>query len=226
MTYLIWAGVLGLGLALAFSLHRQGQTRTAVRARYFDVVAPLFDTPLTGLAATGFPRLSGRYRGALFDLQVVPDTLTYRKLPALWLLVTLPQPLAVKATLDVMLRPMGVEPFSHFRDLARQIATPANFPADCAIRSDNPDADLPDADLPDADLVAAHIARLDPEQLKELVISPKGLRIVWLAEEADRTRYLAFRDAEMGKTALPAARLQPLLHALIALRDDLSKDTP
>ncbi|OZA06145.1 MAG: hypothetical protein B7Y02_15035 [Rhodobacterales bacterium 17-64-5] len=70
-------------------------------------------------------------------------------------------------------------------------------------------------------MVLAHLARLDPDLLKELVISPKGLRLVWLAEEADRTRYLAFRDSEMGKAPLPPARLEPLLNALLALRDDL-----
>jgi len=96
---------------------------------------------------------------------------------------------------------------------------PAGFPEDCAIRSDDPAA------APPADLVLHHLKALDADLLKELLISPKGLRLVWLVEEADRTRYLAFRDAEMGKTALPPARLKPLLHALIALRDDL-KDLP
>ena len=169
------------------------------------------------LAPTGFPRLSGRYQGALFDLQVVPDTLTYRKLPALWLLVTLAEPTPARATLDVMLRPRGVEPFSNFRDLAVQITTPPGFPEDCAIRSDAPrQRRLPI-------WCWTHLARLDPDLLKEMVISPKGLRLVWLAEEADRTRYLAFRDAEMGKTPLAPALLEPLLAALLALRDDLKE---
>jgi hypothetical protein len=100
-----------------------------------------------------------------------------------------------------------------------QIATPAGFPEDCAIRSDAPEAAVPAA------FVLKHLEGLDADLLKELVISPKGLRLVWLADEADRTRYLAFRDAEMGKAPLAAARLEPLLNALLALRDDL-KDLP
>ena len=50
----------------------------------------------------------------------------------------------------------------------------------------------------------------------------------FLAEEADRGRYLIFRDAEMALTPLPAARIAPLLETLAALRDDLiawSKET-
>lgn len=58
--------------------------------------------------------------------------------------------------------------------------------------------------------------------MKELVISPKGLRLVLLGDEADRGRYLIFRDGEVGQTPLPPARLLPLLDALRALRDDLT----
>lgn len=219
MKFLIWALVIAIGCGIAVRLRGQSAKRFAVRGRYFAAVETLFEAPIVALAPTGFPRISGRYQGGLFDLQVVPDTLTYRKLPALWLLVTLAEPTPARATLDVMLRPRGVEPFSNFRDLAVQIATPAGFPEDCAIRSDAPEAAVPAA------FVLKHLEGLDADLLKELVISPKGLRLVWLAEEADRTRYLAFRDAEMGKAPLAAARLEPLLNALLALRDDL-KDLP
>lgn len=217
MKFLIWALVIAIGCGIAVRLRGQSARRFAVRGRYFAGVERLFAEPILATAPTGFPRLSGHYQGALFDLQVVPDTLTYRKLPALWLLVTLAEPTPARATLDVMLRPRGVEPFSNFRDLGQQIATPQGFPEDCAIRSDAPEA------APPAELVLAHLTRLKPDLLKELVISPKGLRLVWLAEEADRTRYLAFRDAEMGRTPLAPALLQPLLAALLALRDDLKE---
>ena len=67
----------------------------------------------------------------------------------------------------------------------------------------------------------------DDPKVKELVLSPKGLRIVLLAEEADRGRYLIFRDAEMGQTPLAPARLSPILDRLAALRQDvLSRKDP
>ena len=61
----------------------------------------------------------------------------------------------------------------------------------------------------------------DDPKVKELVLSPKGLRIVILGEEADRGRFLIFREAEMGRTPLSPARLQPMLDRLAALRDDI-----
>lgn len=214
-TILVLIGLAGLFAAIAWHLRGRAQARVAVRAGYFAAVAPEFSNLRQAVADTGFPRLSGVWQGDTFDLQAVPDTLTFRKLPALWLLVTLPAPLPLRGTLDMLLRPMGTEPFTHFMQLATQIATPPGLPPEAVLRCDDPTA------LPPADLVARHVAGLDKTRLKELVISPKGVRIVWLMEEADRTRYLIFRDAEMGATALPPAQLRPLLTALQALRDDL-----
>jgi hypothetical protein len=202
-------------LALWMHLRARAKRRALARAGFLDQVAPLFSNLRTEIAPSGFPRLSGWHEGELFDLQVVPDTLTYRKLPALWLLVTLPVPLPVRATMDVILRPCGTEVFSRFRDLPVQVAAPPGFPADCAVRTDDPGA------MPDAALVGQHIAQLDQTRLKEVVVSPKGCRIVWLAQEADRARYLLFRDAELGTGALAPDTLLPLLSALCALRDDL-----
>ncbi|MFM7446125.1 MAG: hypothetical protein ACKO2N_19890, partial [Tabrizicola sp.] len=153
--------------------------------------------------------------GLAFDLQAIPDTLTFRKLPALWVLVTLPEPLPLDATLDLMARPSGNEPFTRFATLPQSLPTPPNLPKEIAIRTD----DAPR--LPPPDLIAAHADLFQDPRVKELVLSPKGLRIVILAEEADRGRYLIFREAEMGRTPLPPARLEPVLDRLAAIRKDV-----
>ena len=159
--------------------------------------------------------MTGRRAGLAFDLQAIPDTLTFRKLPALWLLVTLPEALPVTATLDLLARPSGNEPFTRFTTLTQSLPTPPGLPKDVAIRSDAASGAAPEA------LVAAHADLYGDPAIKELVISPKGLRIVLLAEEADRGRYLIFREAEMGMTPLAPDRLLPLLDRLAALREDV-----
>lgn len=204
-----------LGLWLARRLYLETRGRAAARAGYFDAVKPLFDGGEARLEPTGFPRMTGRRAGLAFDLQAIPDTLTFRKLPALWVLVTLPGPLPLRATLDLMARPSGHEPFSRFAALPQSLTALPGLPAHVAIRSDDATA------LPPADLVARHAAIFTDTSVKELVLSPRGLRIVILAEEADRGRYLIFREAEMGRAPLPAARLAPLLDRLAALRADL-----
>lgn len=204
-----------LGLWLAVRLVRESAARAQGRASYFSAVKPLFNDGETRLQPTGFPRMTGRRAGLSFDLQAVPDTLTFRKLPALWVLITLPEPLPIRATLDLMARPSGNEPFTKFATLPQSLPTPPDLPKDVAIRSD----DAPR--IPPPDLIAAHADLFTDPRVKELVLSPKGLRIVILAEEADRGRYLIFREAEMGRTPLPPSRLEPLLDRLAAIRKDV-----
>lgn len=189
--------------------------RSAARAGYLDACLPLFATPLKGLADTGFARVSGRYNGQMFDVQVVPDSLSLRKLPCLWLLVTLVERLAVAGTFDVMLRATGAETFSKFSTLTGQIATPAGFPEGCTIRTDA-------AVSPGIEAIGQYMAGLDAARLKEVVMAPAGVRVVWLAEEADRGRYLLFRDSEMGAEALHPTMLQPLMDGLCGLWADLT----
>ena len=193
---------------------RAGLQRWAARAGYFDLVAGLFDRVVVQVQPSGFARMTG-YRGSFgFDLQAVPDSLTFRKLPARWVMVTLPALLPLRATLDVMARPAGGEPFSHFATLPHSLPCPATLPEGTAVRSDN-------ATLVAAGLLERHAAIFADPRVKELVISPKGLRLVILAEEADRGRYLLFRDAELGGVALDPARVATLLQTLLLLRSDV-----
>ncbi len=204
-----------LGLWLGFRLMREASARSRARASYFSAAKALFDGGETRVQPTGFPRMTGRRDGLAFDLQAIPDTLTFRKLPALWVLVTLPEPLPLDATLDLMARPSGNEPFSKFTTLPQSLPTPPDLPKEVAIRSDDATR------IPPQDLLARHADLFSDPSVKELVLSPKGLRIVILAEEADRGRYLIFREAEMGRTPLSPTRLAPLLDRLAAIREDV-----
>ncbi|MCX7288517.1 MAG: hypothetical protein NTW20_13430 [Rhodobacterales bacterium] len=207
-----------LGLWLGLRLLRESRRRVADRAGYFADVKPLFDGGETRLQPTGFPRMTGTRRDLSFDLQALPDTLSFRKLPALWVLVTLPEPMPLRATLDLMARPSGNEPFTRFATLPQSLPAPPGLPATVAIRTDDADR------APLANLITAHADLFDDPQVKELVLSPKGLRIVILAEEADRGRFLIFREAEMGRIPLSPARLAPILDRLVALREVILKD--
>ncbi len=213
-------GAILLGAAVLFvllvrHLRRASADRVAQRTGYLDACRALLDAPRMGRGDSGFARLGGRYLEVEADIQALPDTLTFRKLPALWVLVTLPGPLPVGATMNLMIRPTGIEPFSRFQTLSHQLDRPDDFPEDCAIRTDSR------AHMPPEDLVRAHLHIFDDPRVKELVISPKGVRIVFLAEEAQRSRYLIYRDAEMGVTPIAANLLKPKLDQLIALRADV-----
>ena len=69
----------------------------------------------------------------------------------------------------------------------------------------------------------ARLAFSAGDVIEPLVISPKGLRLVILADEAERGRFLIFRDAEVGTAPLSAERLTPLISTLLALRHTLNE---
>ena len=206
-------------LWLAWKTLQATAARKTTRAAYFNDISAIFDSVTTRIEPTGLPRMAGKLGPYAFDIQSVQDSLTFRKLPALWVMLTLPAPMPVKATLDIMARPTGQEPFSHFARLPQSLPAPAPLSDDIAIRSDNA------AEVPPLAAIAPHLALFADPKVKELVISPKGLRLVILAEEAERGRYLIFREAELGKTPLERKHLIPLIDALLALRQSLIEAT-
>ena len=217
-----WQGILGgfLAAALAvFLLWRFRKSEIARQAapmaffgRALEVVE---NAELTGTGGAGLPRLSGRYKSHAIQIHPVTDTLAIRKIPALWLLVTVQSPLPVTAKFDMMMRPAGPTTFSNFDLLPHTIKPAPDFPAEAVIRSDDPAAALP------CHVVAPHLDLFDNRRAKELLIAPQGLRIVWLLAEADRARYGVFRQAEFGDVVLDAALLTDLLDRLIALRQSI-----
>lgn len=216
----IWAVLAAATAGVVLVLLRRAQAaRAARRGAFLGAATVLFEQVRIELAATGFPRMAGRRGGAEFDIQVVPDTLSVRKLPALWVLVSLPGPLPVTGTLDVLLRPTGMETFTNFSRLPVQVQPPPGFPPDCAIRTDAP------GHAAFANALREVMKAVDTDRLKEILITPAGVRLVFLAEEADRGRYLLFRDAEMGRDPLPPARLTPFLAAALALRSAVMAET-
>lgn len=204
-----------LALWLAGRLAKAQAGRAHSREHYFTPTNALFDRVVARREPTGFTRISGHIGADLIDLQALPDSLTYRKLPSLWVMISLPQPLPVAAALDIMARPTGMEVFSRYSSLPHSLACPPFLPEGICVRSDDAGHVVP------ASLLARHAALFADVRVKELLISPKGLRIVLQGDEADRGTYLLFRDAELGRQPLAPARAKAAIDTLLALKADI-----
>ena len=218
----MWQTILGLLLAallaglLVRHLLRAEAARRAEPERLFRDAMPVLDNaePKAGETAGTF-LLAGTFRGHEVRVTALADTLAVRKLPGLWLMITLPGPLPVTATLDMMMRPAGVTSFSNFDLLPFSLETPPGFPAHLVARSDQPEPPLP------FDIVARHIGPLEDRRGKELLITPKGLRLVMLLAEADRARYGVFRQADFGGATVDPELLSRGIEHLLDLRQDI-----
>ncbi len=209
---------LGLGLWLVQTLVqilRAARGRAAARADYFAAATPLLSDTRRQIQATGFVRMAGSHKGLRFDLQALPDTLSFRKLPALWVMVTLTEPQPLAGESRIMARANGQETFSTHAQLPYAVTLPLGFAPYCTLRCSDPNA------LPKAQVMAQLAPIFSDPLVKEAVLSPKGIRLVVLAEEGDRANYLIFRDAELGRHPLPAPRLQSLLEAIADLHTAL-----
>lgn len=218
----MWSTVLGLAALAALSARlifvfrrKQRQKAESKEFLFADVLKVVEEPVFEQRGADEFPQLSGTYRG--FPVQVYPlvDTLATRRLPALWLLVTLQGNLPVKARFDMMMRPAGPTTFSNFDHLPHTVPLPEGFPEHAVIRTDDAGAALP------AHIIKPHAASFFDTRAKELLITGNGLRIVWLLAEAERVRYGVFRQAEFGKVQIEAAVVQGILDTLVAIRGDI-----
>jgi hypothetical protein len=213
------AGIVVAALLLA-ALARQflnaRERRRQEPQRFFAPVQGLLEQErMEETGSVGYPKLLGRYRG--FPVQVLPvvDTLATRRLPALWLLVTMQDALPIQGKFDLMMRPGGATTFSNFDLLPVTIERPPGFPEEAVLRTDNYHQHIP------THVVEPHLDLFNDRRAKELLVTPNGLRIVWLLAEADRARYGVFRQAEFGDVDLDPNLLRLLLDRLIALRQSI-----
>lgn len=209
-----------LGLGLLFLLWRQwriaAKKLAAQPMQLFSQVQNLLDNPeIIKGEAVGTWTLIGQYQGHAFQLKAIIDTLATRKLPSLWLMVTLPEAQPVKASLDLVMRPTALTSFSNFDFLPHTLQTPDGFPAHAILRTEDP------AICPAPEVLLPYLELFEGRTGKEFLISPKGLRIVVLVAEVDRLRYGVFREADFGETVIDPAITKHCLDNLLALNENL-----
>jgi hypothetical protein len=202
------------GLAWLYRRHRE--RLKAQRARLFDAVLPLLDSYRVTQDGVVHPVLDGRYRGHAVRLEPIIDQVAVRKLPSLWLLTTVFGPIPYRGAIDVLARPQNTEFYSPSALLDHAVAPPPGWPVHAQIRSDDPAA------MPPQQRLTPHVAMFDDPRVKELVVTPRGVRIVYQIGQAERGHYLVLRQAQFDEQPLSATLAQGLLDRAIAIHRDLA----
>ena len=188
--------------------------RDAARARrqrtgFFTDTLGLFERYRVAMAGQAYPLLEGRYKGHDVRLEPVLDDMTWRKLPSLWLKVTVFKPNPARCVLDFLMRPQGGEFFSPSGDMVYRLAIPESWPQNAILCADGQDVALDD--------LTAHMAIFDDTRAKELVLSPRGVRLVYQAAQGDRAQYLVLRQAHFQNNKADPALVRSLLDRAIAI---------
>jgi len=205
---------LGALLVLPAIYLRDSAAEKRRRGDWFAPALSLFSSYRVTQQGKNWPVLTGRYCGRDVRLEPVLDDLTWRKLPSLWLKVTLLAPNPERGTLGFLVRPRGGEFYSPTADMASRLPIPAHWPSDAILRSDDR------KEAPQLDLTAF----ADP-RLKELVVSPAGVRLVYQAQQGERASYLVLRQASFAEPHVELAPVKALLDQVIALTAELDGQT-
>lgn len=191
---------------------RDRARKRAVRGGYFDDCRSLFGECRVEQKDIDFPFLEGAYEGQRVRLEPVVDHMAVRKLPSLWLKVTVLGALPLPGTIDFLVRPQNTEFYSPSEQLPLTLRIPASWPQHALLRTDIEDRSAP------VDFLAPHIMNLfeDPKT-KELIVTPRGVRIVYQAGQGERAYYMVLRQPEFGALRLPMTLARRLLEQAIAV---------
>ncbi|MDY0882096.1 hypothetical protein ACFPL7_21130 [Dongia soli] len=186
------------------------------RSILFSQCLTLLEGPQLRQNDLDYPVLTGRYQGHSVHIDAIIDHIAVRKVPSLWLRANLMAPLPGMPTLDILMRAHNVEFFSPSNDLPHRLDLPLGWPKDATIRSDDP------ARLPPPEILTPHMNFFDKPQAKEMLLTAKGVRLVFQARQADRLQYQVLRQADFENPVLAPALLQDLLDRLIAIHRDVA----
>lgn len=203
LTFFAILGVAGLAV---LGIREHGKLRQSRRA-LLDFCADSLEQPVVSHGDDDFPLLEGRHRGRPVVAELIPDSMTIRRLPQLWLRVTRLEPRPSIEEFAVLVRPAGTEFYSLTSDLRCHLRPPpALQQQEVLICGGTPAAQRL---LDDMSNVIGRI--LSDPKIKELAVTRKGLRIIWQAGEGRRGEHLLLRQCVYDDAHVAAVSLERLL---------------
>jgi hypothetical protein len=204
------------GLVLIY--RRENRQRRLLRAGLFAPAYHLFRSYRVEQAGHDYPSLRGRYREHEFHADLVIDTLTFRKIPVLWLRVSLLQALPGLATTDLLVRAQNNEFYAPANDLPYHLPIPSHWPPGLTVKTEDP------ARAPSQDLLDAHLDFFAAPEAKEMLLTPKGVRLVRMLSQGKRADYMVLRVADFPDAVIDAAALVDCMDRCIALAADAARE--
>jgi hypothetical protein len=198
--------------AITFVGMRDHRAAKAARRGVLDRCAGVLDAAVLTHGADHFPHLTGRHRGREARVDLLCDTMTIRRLPQLWMSTTLLDQNLDLPGFAILVRPAGTEFYSLTSRFEHRLETPMGFPAEVLIRGDAGAEHLLD------ELRATLGNVLTDPRIKEVAVTPRGLRIIRQAAEGKRGDHLLLRQSVFENACVPQGDLARVLDDLQSIR--------
>jgi hypothetical protein len=200
---------------------REHRNLRATRRDLLDGCRGMLEDGEIKLENDDFPRLKGQWRGRPIDVELIPDTMTMRRLPQLWLSTTWLAPLPVAGAFAALVRHSGYEFYGLTSRFEHRLEPPAGLPAEIIIRG----KDARSQEL--LDRMREPLAAIFSDPLvKEVDVTPNGLRIIRQASEGRRGEHLLLRQAVFDAAHVPTSDLARVLFQLEELQAAARTTTP
>lgn len=202
-------------VALTFrNYRRDARRKMQARDTVFDECMDLLQSVEKSWNKAHLPVLQGSYAGYAVALSVVEDTIGWRKVPPLWLLVKVEGKRPSRGSLDFIVRPANNEFYSPSWQWDGTLAIPASWPQHAIVKYHEQPADVA--------VLEPHVPTLFADvKVKELLVTPSLVRLTYLAKQAERGEYLIMRNAVYNDSPISRAEVEALLKQAIAIRQDL-----
>lgn len=178
-------------VATAVLALREARNLRASRSTILDAVTALFNDSQLAFDDAGFPSLTGDHQGRRIRLELIPDTMTIRRLPQLWLSITdiCDLPIAGRGV-AVLIRPSGADYYSLTERMSQRLDVPPGFPWETLIKGESAGSQVT------LDRIRSTAARLftDP-RLKEIAVTARGVRMIRQLAEGKRGDHLLLRQS-------------------------------
>lgn len=197
--------------ATGYALRRRARAAAAGRAGMLRPCGALLAEAVHGRDRTGFGTLTGRFAGLPVVVRLIPEAVAFRRLPQLWLSVSVHRRTGFGATIDILRRVAGVEFYAPAADLPARYDVPDGWPGETVVRGSHGAGSLLAAVGPSVSAILAE------PQVKEVLLTPRGVRIVRQVCEGERGAYLLLRENRFALTAVDEEVLRPLLARAAAL---------
>lgn len=199
---------IGLAVTTAVGM-REHAKMIASRRTLLDRCASLFSETRITHGGDGFPVLEGNRNGGFVRLELVPDSMTIRRLPQLWLKITCLESRPRTAEFSLLVRPSGAEFYSLTSVHPVILAPPAGVAAEMIAKGDRAESQA--AIERSSEVLRQFFA--DP-RTKEVAVTRKGLRLIWQAAEGHRGQHLVFRQCRFDHAEVDPSVLARLLSEL------------
>lgn len=191
---------------------RDNREAMAVRHGLLDEAEGLLAESERMIGPDHYPAVTGRIAdGRRVKIELVADNLITRRLPQLWLRLTLYDAMPDRPKMGALARPTGGEYYSLVHDMPAWMEPPETGTS-MLMRGDGAAAPW------QIERVLGHFGKLfaDP-QVKEAVIGANGVRVLRQAAQGERAAHLFLRQSRFSIATVPAEDIRTVIAMANAL---------